>query len=140
MKNMKKYLFSLIIAICGALNCQAQTNLVDCVIIEFNNGESLSLALLHTPKVQFENEDVLITAGDFEATYQRSLLHRFYFKMDVDGIHAIADAEKKSAGTIYDTHGRKVADFEGSIDAINLQQGVYVVKTKSGESFKMLKK
>ena len=54
--------------------------------------------------------------------------------------HAIADAEKKSAGSIYDTHGRKVADYEGSIDTINLQKGVYVVKTKSGESFKMLKK
>ena len=137
---MKKYLFTLFIDLCGIFNCQAQNNLVECVIVELQNGETLSLALKYTPKVQFESEQVLITAGDFEATYERSLLHRFYFKMDIDGIHAIADAEKKSAGSIYDTHGRKVADYEGSIDTINLQKGVYVVKTKSGESFKMLKK
>ena len=137
---MKKYLFTLFIALCGIFNGQAQNDMVECVIVELQNGETLSLALKYTPKVQFESEQVLITAGDFEATYERSLLHRFYFKMDIDGIHAIADAEKKSAGSIYDTHGRKVADYEGSIDTINLQKGVYVVKTKSGESFKMLKK
>ena len=137
---MKKYLFTLFIALCGIFNCQAKNDMVECVIVELQNGETLSLALKYTPKVQFESEQVLITAGDFEATYERSLLHRFYFKMDIDGIHAIADAEKKSAGSIYDTHGRKVADYEGSIDTINLQKGVYVVKTKSGESFKMLKK
>ena len=137
---MKKYLFTLFIALSGIFNCQAQNDMVERVIVELQNGETLSLALKYTPKVQFESEQVLITAGDFEATYERSLLHRFYFKMDIDGIHAIADAEKKSAGSIYDTHGRKVADYEGSIDTINLQKGVYVVKTKSGESFKMLKK
>ena len=137
---MKKYLFTLFIALCGIFNCQAQNDMVECVIVELQNGETLSLALKYTPKVQFESEQVLITAGDFEATYERSLLHRFYFKKDVDGIHAITDAENICAGTIYDTHGRKVADFNGAIDEATLQQGVYIVKTKSGESFKMMKK
>ena len=92
---MKKYLFTLFIALCGIFNCQAQNDMVECVIVELQNGETLSLALKYTPKVQFESEQVLITAGDFEATYERSLLHRFYFKMDIDGIHAIADDKQR---------------------------------------------
>lgn len=137
---MKRHFLALIVAICGIFSAYAQSELVDCVIVELNNGETLSLALRHTPKVQFESENVLITAGNFEATYERSLLHRFYFKMDTDGIHAIADAEHKGAGSIYDTHGRKVADFDGAIDTESLPMGVYIVKTKSGKSFKILKK
>ena len=136
---MKKYLFTLIIALCGIFNARAQQDLVDCVVVELNNGETLSLALRHTPKATFENDLVVVTAGDFQASYEKTLLHRFYFKKEVDGIHAITDAENICTGTIYDTHGRKVADFEGSIDEATLQQGVYIVKTKRGESFKMLK-
>ena len=45
---MKKYLFTLIIALCGIFNARAQQDLVDCVVVELNNGETLSLALRHT--------------------------------------------------------------------------------------------
>lgn len=135
---MKRHILSLLMPLCGILGAHAQQDLVDCVIVELNNGESLSLALRHTPKATFENNFVVMTAGDFKAAYDKALLNRFYFKKDVDGIHAIADAENVCKGSIYDTHGRKVADFEGTIDSATLQKGVYIVKTTSGKSFKVM--
>lgn len=45
---MKKYLFTLIIALCGIFNARAQQDLVDCVVVELNNGETLSRSAPHS--------------------------------------------------------------------------------------------
>ena len=136
---MKKYIFTILTALVTSVAAWAD-EVKDCVIFEFRNGETMSIALCRTPKAVFDKEELVITAEDFEGRYERKSIQRFFFKQDVDGIHAISSADKLSSGDIYDMNGRKVGHFEGSIEASSLPVGVYVVKTASGESFKMLKK
>lgn len=111
-----------------------------CVIVEFKSGETISLALSEKPKAQFEQNDLVLTSEKFEGRYATTDIKRFYFE-DLDtAIKAITADDAKTSGTIYDLEGRKVATFEGTIDSTTLPQGVYVIKTDGGKSFKVTKK
>lgn len=109
------------------------------VVVEFKSSELLKLALSDKPKAEFKENNLVLTADNFEGSYTTADIKRFYFEDVADGIKAI-DADKQSAGDIYDLNGRKVASYKGTIDATTLPEGVYVVKTQSGKSFKVVKK
>lgn len=136
---MKKYLFTLLLTIVGAVSTWAQ-NTLTCVVVEFNSGETISLALSEKPKAQFEQNDLVITSEKFEGRYTVTDVKRFYFDEVPDGIKAVEADNRKSAGIIYDAEGRKVATYNGSIDTTTLPTGAYVVKTESGKAFKVIKK
>lgn len=136
---MKKYFFTLLLAIVGTLSAMAE-NVETCVIVEFKSGETISLALSEKPKAQFEQTDLVLTSEKFEGRYATTDIKRFYFE-DLDtAIKAITADDAKTNGTIYDLEGRKVGTFEGTIDSTTLPQGVYVIKTEGGKSFKVTKK
>lgn len=136
---MKKYFFTLLLAVAGTISAMAES-VETCVIVEFKSGETISLALSEKPKAQFEQNDLVLTSEKFEGRYATTDIKRFYFE-DIDtAIKAIAADGAKTNGTIYDLEGRKVATFEGTIDSTTLPQGVYVIKTDGGKSFKVTKK
>lgn len=136
---MKKYFFTLLLAVAGTISAMAE-NVETCVIVEFKSGETISLALSEKPKAQFEQNDLVLTSEKFEGRYATTDIKRFYFE-DLDtAIKAITADDAKTSGTIYDLEGRKVATFEGTIDSTTLPQGVYVIKTDGGKSFKVTKK
>ena len=136
---MRKYLFTLLLTIVGALSAWAQTT-ETCVIVEFKTGETLALALSEKPKAQFEQNDLVLTSDNFESRYTVTEINRFYFDEVAVGIKTIEAAKRKSTGIIYDTEGRKVGTYDGTIDTTNLPTGAYVVKTESGKAFKVIKK
>lgn len=135
---MKKYIFSLLLAIAGVMTAFAE-DVKTYVVVEFKSSELLKLALSDKPKAEFKENNLVLTAENFEGSYTTADIKRFYFEDIADGIKAI-DADKQSAGDIYDLNGRKVASYKGTIDATTLPEGVYVVKTQSGKSFKVVKK
>lgn len=135
---MKKYIFSLLLAIAGVMTAFAE-DVKTYVVVEFKSCELLKLALSDKPKAEFKENNLVLTAENFEGSYTTADIKRFYFEDVADGIKAI-DADKQSAGDIYDLNGRKVASYKGTIDATTLPEGVYVVKTLSGKSFKVVKK
>lgn len=135
---MKKYLFTLLLAIVGTISAMAQS-VETCVIVELKNGEKVTIALSEKPKAQFENTDLLLTSEKFEGRYSTTDIKRFYFEDVETGITQIAD-EAKTNGVIYDIEGRKVGTFKGTIDSTSLPVGVYVVKTEGGKTFKVTKK
>ena len=135
---MKKYIFSLLLAIAGVMTAFAE-DVKTYVVVEFKSSELLKLALSDKPKAEFKENNLVLTADNFEGSYTTADIKRFYFEDIADGIKAI-DADKQSAGDIYDLNGRKVASYKGTIDATTLPEGVYVVKTQSGKSFKVVKK
>lgn len=65
---------------------------------------------------------------------------RFYFEAIDTAIKTVTEDLEKNSGEIFDLEGRKVANYQGTIDATTLPHGVYVVKTQSGKSFKVTKK
>lgn len=136
---MKKYIFTLLLAIAGFITAYAQ-NAETCVIVEFKSGETLALALTDKPKAQFEANDLVLSSETFEGRYTTTDIKRFYFDEVVVGIKVIEAADNLSEGEIYDANGRKVANYKGTIDSTTLPMGVYVVKTKSGKAFKVTKK
>lgn len=136
---MKKFFLTLVLSVLGMV-AWADDNAQNCVIIEFHNGETMAIALSHQPKVTFENDDLVLTAEDVESRYTRSDVHRFYFELTVDGIKVIAAADQASSGDVYDLNGRKVGHYDGTLDSTTLPYGVYVVKTTTGKSFKVIKK
>lgn len=135
---MKKYLFTLLLAIVSTISAMAQS-VETCVIVELKNGEKVTIALSEKPKAQFENTDLLLTSEKFEGRYSTTDIKRFYFEDVETGITQIAD-EAKTNGVIYDIEGRKVGTFKGTIDSTSLPVGVYVVKTEGGKTFKVTKK
>lgn len=136
---MKKYIFTLLLAIAGVFTAWAE-DVETCVIVEFKSGETLSLALSEKPKAQFEGNDLLLTSDNFEGRYTTTDIQRFRFEDVNTGIRVIEAAENASEGVIYDLDGRKVATYKGTIDSTTLPAGVYVVKTQGGQSFKVTKK
>lgn len=136
---MKKLFLTLVLSVLGMM-AWADDNAQNCVIVEFQNGETMAIALAHQPKVTFENEDLVLTAEDVESRYARTDIHRFYFEMTIDGIKVVESSEKPSSGDLYDTNGRKVGHYDGTLSTANLPFGVYVVKTTSGKSFKIIRK
>lgn len=136
---MKKYLFTLLLTIVGTFSAWAQST-VTCVIVEFKSGETVSLALSEKPKAQFEQNDLVLTSEKFEGRYTVTDVKRFYFDEVAEGIKTIEASDRKSTGTIYDGEGRKVGSYNGSIDTTTLPTGAYVVKTESGQVFKVIKK
>lgn len=136
---MKKILFTLLLTLVGTASAWAE-DMLNCVIMEFQNGEKLSIALKDNPKATFEEGDLVLVAENFEGRYATTDIKRFYFDEVAAGIKAIEAADKKSKGAIYDTAGRKVGTYEGNIDSNSLPFGTYVVKTESGKSFKVIKK
>lgn len=136
---MKKFLFTMLLAIAGVFTAWAQST-TTCVIVEFKSGETLSIALTDKPKAQFEQSEIVLTAESFEGRYTAADIKRFYFDEVALGIKAVEAADTKAEGEIYDINGRKVASYKGNIDATTLPMGVYVVKTQSGKSFKVTKK
>lgn len=136
---MKKYIFTLFLAIAGVFSAWAE-NVQTCVIVEFKSGETISLALSDKPKAQFEQTDLVLTSEKFEGRYTTTDVKRFYFE-DVDtAIKTVTADDDRNSGEIFDVEGRKVGAFNGSIDTTTLPMGVYVVKTQSGKSFKVTKK
>lgn len=136
---MKKYIFTLLLAIAGVFTAWAE-DVETCVIVEFKSGETLSLALSEKPKAQFEGNDLLLTSEKFEGRYATTDIKRFHFEDQSVGIKVIEAADNVSEGVIYDLDGRKVATYKGTIDSTTLPAGVYVVKTQGGQSFKVTKK
>lgn len=109
-------------------------------MVEFKSGELISLALSERPKAQFEQNELVLTSDSFEGRYTTTDVKRFYFEEVAVGIQLIEASDHLSEGEIYDASGRKVGTYKGTIDATSLPQGIYVVKAKSGASFKVTKK
>lgn len=99
----------------------------------------MAIALSEKPKAQFEQNDLILTSENFESRYATTDIRRFFFEDIAVGIKDVA-AERLSEGEIFDTAGRRVASYRGTIDSTTLPEGVYVVKTASGKSFKVTKK
>lgn len=136
---MKKYIFTLLLALVGTCAAWAEDT-ETCVIVEFKGGETMSIALSEKPKAQFDQNDLVLTSDSFEGRYATTDIKRFYFEDVAVGIKVIEAAENCSNGEIYDIEGRKVGSYNGTINSTTLPQGVYVVKTQSGKSFKVTKK
>lgn len=136
---MKKYIITLLLAIVGTFSAWAD-GVKTCVVVEFKSGETLALALEDQPKAQFEQNDLVLTSAEFEGRYTTTDVKRFYFDEKETAIKTIEANDNRSNGEIYDIEGRKVGSYNGTIDATTLPQGVYVVKTQSGKSFKVTKK
>lgn len=134
-----KYLLTILLSLVATVSAMAET-VKTYVIVEFKSGETLALALEANPKASFADNTLVLTATDFESTYQIADIHRFYFSELPEGVKTLEAADKKSAGVIYDTAGRKVASYAGSINATSLPTGSYIVKTESGHTFKVTKK
>lgn len=100
----------------------------------------MSIALSEKPKAQFDQNDLVLTSDNFEGRYATTDIKRFYFEDIAVGIKVIEAADNRSNGDIYDLEGRKVGSYDGTINSTALPQGVYVVKTQSGKSFKVTKK
>lgn len=134
---MKKYFTTLLLALVGT--CAAWANdMVYCLVLELNAEEAVTLALSESPKMKFEGTDVILTAKGFEGRYARTDVQRMYFQEVPSGIKTLESlGDRKQAGVIYDINGRKVAEYNGTIETSNLPQGVYVIKTESGKSFKV---
>lgn len=109
-------------------------------MVEFKSGEKLALALSEKPKAQFEQNELVLTSEKFENRYTVTDISRFYFEEVALGIKTIEADSRKATGVIYDAEGRKVATYNGTIDATTLPAGAYVVKTESGKAFKVIKK
>ena len=135
---MKKYICTLLLAFVGVASALAE-DVKTYIVVEFKTSETLTIALSDKPKAQFEGTDLLLTAATFEGRYATADIKRFYFEDIANGINTI-DAVEKMEGSIYDLNGRKVSTFKGTIDSTTLPTGVYVIKTKSGKSFKVTKK
>lgn len=136
---MKKYIFTLLLAIAGVFSAWAD-GVKTCVVVEFKSGETIALALDEQPKAQFEQNDLILTSQNFEGRYATTDVKRFYFDEKETAIKTVEADDDRNSGVIYDTEGRKVGSYKGTIDAATLPQGVYVVKTQSGKSFKVTKK
>lgn len=136
---MKKYVYTLILALVGTFSAWAQDT-ETCVVVEFKSGETVALALSEKPKAQFEQNDIVIVSENYEGRYTVTDVKRFYFDEFNTGIKTVEAVDRNSKGVIYDTAGREVGKYEGTINAANLAVGTYVVKTEGGNVFKVVKK
>lgn len=136
---MKKYIFTLFLALVSTFAAWAQDT-ETCVVVEFKSGEIVPVALSENPKAQFEGNEVVFTAENFEGRYVVTDVKRFYFDEMKVGIKLVEAADRKSKGVIYDVQGREVGKYEGTVDSTSLPVGTYVVKTEGGNVFKVVKK
>lgn len=135
---MKKYFTTLLLALVGTCAAWAADDMKYCLVLELDAEEAVTLALSESPKMTFEGTDVLVTATGFEGRYARTDVKRMYFTEVPSGIKTVESVgDRKQCGVIYDINGRKVADYNGTIETATLPQGVYVIKTESGKSFKV---
>lgn len=110
------------------------------MVVDFKNGESLSIALSEKPQASFEENSLVLRAENFESTYVVTDVKRFRFEEQADGIATLQAAGQLTSATVFTLDGRQVATCQGCISLSALPAGRYVVKTANGKSFKMVKR
>ena len=133
----------------------------------FTNGKKASFAFASSPKIAVGSDEIILSSSTAPSvSYTFADVQRFYFEDNIetgihevnadsavspvfcykDGVINVSGLKTAEQVSVYSVGGSKVgeakadADGRASVDICGMANGVYVVGTSRGVSFKLLKR